>query len=352
MENAAKIGGPGVALFERKHTILSELEKHPFRPPRWLRNAHAQTLYAALVRLRDRVPLRRERWTTPDGDFLDVHVCDGVADHPTVLVLHGLEGSVRSKYVCGLMATLRSAGWSSICMEFRSCGREMNRARRMYHSGETADLAFVAGRLIETCERLYIAGFSLGGNVLAKWLGELGEEVPDRVRAAAVISAPFDLTVSGPHIDRVAGGFYSRHFLRSLIKKAIMKEMQHPGCVDIARVRRSRTLYEFDTHATARLHGFRDADHYWDTQRCCLYLPRIRIPTLLVSSSDDPFNPGSTLPREIAERSPYLCPMFTEAGGHVGFVQGPMPLRTRYWAEEQTLRFFQACDALDTEREG
>lgn len=330
------------AQLERKRSVLADLEKHPFRAPWWLRNAHAQTLWGPLVRRSPRVPFRRERWDTPDDDFLDLHFVDGTRGAPALLVLHGLGGSIRSKYVRGLCLRAASMGWTAVALHFRGCGDEINHAPRMYHSGETTDLDFVARRLAERFERLYVAGVSLGGNALAKWLGECGDGVPEQVRAAAVVSAPYDLTVSGPQIDRVLGGLYVRHFLRGLIPKAIEKERQYPGCMPIERVIRSRTFEEFDTFATAALHGFRDAGHYWQTQGCGQFLSGIRRPTLLLSSEDDPFNPGSTLPRLPASQSPYLHPLFTRHGGHAGFVYGTTPMQARYWAEEQVARFF-AC---------
>lgn len=331
---------------QRKAKVMPVLDAHPFVAPVWLRNAHAQTIWAPVFRRPPRVPRRIERVETPDGDFLDLHVAEGARENPGVLLLHGLEGSAHSKYILGVSDKLRSIGWSAICMEFRGCSGEMNHGRRLYHSGETGDLAFVASQLSTRYSRLYIAGFSLGGNVLVKWLGESARAVPANVYAAAAVSVPYDLMVSGPNIDQVLGGLYSRHFLRSLVQKAEMKERQHPGSLDMDRVRGARTLYEFDNHATAALHGFADADHYYRTQRSGQFLGGVRIPTLLLSAADDPFNPASTLPRSLADQSVYLHPQFTERGGHVGFVYGT-PFAPRYWAEEQTVRFFQAYDELE-----
>ena len=330
---------------ERKARALTVLNARPFAAPAWLRNAHAQTMWAPFFRRPPRTPRRVERIETPDGDSLELYVVEGNVGKPAVLMSHGLEGSADSKYILGMNDKLHGLGWTAVTMEFRGCGREINRARRMYHSGETTDFAFVAARLAAAHPRLYLAGFSLGGNVLAKWLGESARAVPVNVCAAAAISVPYDLTVSGPHIDRVLGGFYSRHFLKSLVRKAEEKERQHPGCVDIARVRAARTLYQFDNDATAALHGFRDADHYYESQRSGPFLDGVRVPTLLLSAADDPFSPASTLPRDAADRSDYLHPQFTENGGHVGFVCGP-PFNPRYWAEEQIVRFFQAYDTM------
>ncbi|HVS63499.1 MAG TPA: alpha/beta fold hydrolase [Thermoanaerobaculia bacterium] len=256
------------------------------------------------------------------------------------MILHGLEGSARSNYVGGLAEKAIAQGMSVTAMEFRSCGGELNRARRLYHLGETEDLEHVLSVLVrrEPGRPILLAGVSLGANVIVKWLGERGEVAPPEMAGAAVISAPFDLTVSGPVLDRVLGGLYTRRFLRTLVPKALAKERQFPGSIDLERVARARTFVEFDTHATARFHGFRDAWDYW--RRCSSgpFLETVRRPLLLISSADDPFNPTETLPRGIARRNPWVLESFTERGGHVGFVEGA-PWRTRHWAEERAIRF-------------
>jgi predicted alpha/beta-fold hydrolase len=311
-----------------------------------LRGAHAQTCWSPVFRRRPRLRFRLDRLETADGDFLRIHGVEGDAGAPAVILLHGLEGCVLSHYVLGQAAAFARRGWSVVAMEHRSCGGELNRARRLYHSGETSDLDFLVRKL--RAERsggeLYASGVSLGGNVLAKWLGELGEEAAGLLDGAAAISPPYDLTVSGPALDSALGGFYTRRFLRKLIPKAIAKEQQYPGCLDVEAVRRSRTFAEFDTSATAALHGFRDAQDYWARVSCGQFLEGVRVPLLLVSAADDPFNPGSTLPHHQVAANPWLVPSFADRGGHVGFVHG-MPWSTRHWAEEQVERFFSALAA-------
>lgn len=332
---------------EKKARILAELDRHPFSEAWWLKGRHAQTVWSVYFRRLPRVDLRLERWETPDGDFLRMHLHDGEPGKPLALLLHGLEGSVESNYMIGMAHDFSELGWSVAAMEFRSCGGELNRAPRLYHTGETADLEFVVGRLIAARpdRPIFISGVSLGGNVTAKWLGEIGDRVPSNVVAASAICPPFDLAVSGPNMDRVVGGAYTKRFLSTLIPKAIEKDKQHPGIIDVEAVRRAKTFAEFDTHATAVFHGFRDHLDYWTSVGCGRFLSGVRRPLLLVASADDPFNPEETLPRELAETHPFLYPQFTRKGGHVGFVYGTSPRHSRHWAEEQVVRFFRLIAA-------
>lgn len=329
-----------------KDAVMDELSKHPFHPPAWLRNPHLQTVGARYLRKVEPPTLCQERWATPDDDFVDLYFLEGDPEMPLVFILHGLEGSVESTYMHGLLQELAKFGWNAAVMEFRSCSGEMNRAKRLYHSGETTDADWAVGQLAKRYpgKPIYMAGYSLGGNVTAKWLGELGDGVPDAVKGAAVISAPYDLVSSGKHMDNSISRLYVLHFLRMLIPKAVEKEQQYPGSLDIERIKKARTFAEFDTHATAALHGFDDSHDYYTKVQCGQFLDGIRRPTLLLSSADDPFNPGHSLPREIADFSSWLFPQFTDRGGHVGFIRkGDSGLG--YWAEEQTVRFFRACHA-------
>ena len=327
-----------------KEEVMAELAAHPYRTPWWLRNPHAQTVGARYLRRLSKPAMRVERWDTPDDDFLDLHFLEGREDMPTALLLHGLEGSIDSTYFLGLVLEIARHDWNVVALEFRTCSGEINRARRMYHSGETSDVAWVVDRLIERRPdiELYVAGFSLGGNVTAKWFGECGDALPANVKAGAVISAPYDLVASGSHMDNGISRLYVLHFLRKLLPKAIEKDKQYPGVLDIERLKNARTFKEFDDYATAPLHGFKDAHDYYTSVGCGRFLEGIRRPTLLLSSADDPFNPGQTLPHDLAERHPYLHPQFTDRGGHVGFIRRGASGGLRVWSEEQTVRFFEA----------
>jgi predicted alpha/beta-fold hydrolase len=324
-------------------SIETGLAATPFRPAAWLPGGLAHTLWAA--RSRGRVPMALERWTTPDGDFLRLHFATGRdPSRPLVLLLHGLEGSVASGYVTGVARATARIGFGLAVLEFRSCGGELNQRPETYHSGATADLGFVVGELVRRApgRPIHLIGFSLGGNVALKWLGEQGEALPAELRAAAAVSPPFDLAASSRRSDRWLGGVIARHFMRSLVPKALAKARQFPGLLDAERIRRCRSFAAFDEAVTAPLHGFRSAAHYWAAASCGPYLDAIRRPTVVFAARDDPLNPASTIPGAIA--SPFVVPQFTDRGGHVGFVEGAAPWRARSWAEEQAVRFFALQD--------
>lgn len=287
----------------------------------------------------------RLRWEAPDGDSLEVNRVKADPSAPRVLLLHGLEGSIRSHYAAGLLDLVRSLGWGADLLSFRGCGDEPNAARRFYHSGETTDLAFVLQRIVDEFPKAPIAvvGYSLGGNVLLKYLGERGTDVPDRVLAAAAVSVPFDLEAGSRFISTGFSHVYDRHFLSSLRRKAFAKLDRYPDLFDRAAVERATTLFDFDNAVTAPVHGFADAQDYYARSSSRHFLGDIRVPTLLLSSYDDPFLPPHVL-REVAQSAaanPWLETEFTERGGHVGFIDGVVPWRPRYYAEWRVMDYFR-----------
>ena len=324
---------------------------HTFRSAWWAPGPHAQTLWGKFFRRAAPVPTRRERWDTPDGDFVDLERLDAPSGAPRLLLLHGLEGSPRSHYVGGLFAAARARGWAADLLVFRSCGDEPNRARRLYHSGETEDLGHVVRRVTAEHPRapLAITGVSLGGNVLLKWLGEQGAAAPPALRATVAVSVPFDLARGSRHIERGASRLYSRHFLRSLKRKAAVKRASYPDLYDPAAVERARTLWDFDHHVTAPVHGFASAADYYARSSAIHFLPAIRVPTLLLSAADDPFLPGAVLDEvtRVAAGNPLLTTRFVARGGHVGFVGGRVPWRPEYWAERQAVGFVERHLGVD-----
>ena len=314
-----------------------------FRPPWWAVNGHVQTIWGPLFRSTP-LSLRRERLATPDGDFVDLDWLDDgrlTADAPRLLVLHGLEGSSRSHYVAGLLDNGRAAGWHGVAFNFRSCSGELNRLPRFYHSGETGDLAWVVRTLVARQPGVPIGavGVSLGGNVLLKWLGEVGPAAPAEMRGAVGISVPFDVAASARVLDRgLRRLVYAANFLKTMRSKVIEKERRYPGFVDVEAMRRARTFARYDRVVTAPLNGFRDEVDYWTRASSGPYLARIRRPTLLLASHDDPIVPDATLP-EPGTLAPDVRTEFTERGGHAGFLEGRWPWRVTSWAERRAVEF-------------
>lgn len=291
--------------------------------------------------MRPRLPLNLslESLDTSDGDFLDLYNLSGPAGSPLLVLLHGLEGSLRSHYIHGLLEQASGRGWRATVLIFRSCGGSLNRTRRFYHSGETADLGFTIDHLLSSYPDapLLLAGVSLGGNVLLKYLGERGDRISPRIKAAAAVSVPYDLAKAADHIDKGFSKVYQRSFIRSLQAKAIAKLEQFPDLVPRERIQSIRTMRDFDNYITAPLHGFRDADDYYSRSSAIGWIHGIRVDTLLLSAVDDPFLPSQVLDevRRAADGNPFLNPEFTASGGHVGFVGGASPFRPTYYMESR-----------------
>jgi uncharacterized protein len=325
----------------------------PYVPAWWIPGGHLRTLWGKLFRRSYPLPARVLRWDTPDGDFIDLWRVDAHRQAPRVLLLHGLEGGVRSHYARGMLREAASRGWGADLLIFRSCGDEMNRMPRFYHSGDTGDLAFVLERLLAEFPEsaFFLAGVSLGGNVLLKFLGERGHAVSSRIVAAAAVSVPFDLARSSRRIDRGFSRVYQAHFLRSLQRKAARKRRTFPDRVPQRALIGARTLYEFDDAVTAPLHGFRDAADYYSRSSAIRWLSGITVPTLLLSAVDDPFLPPEVLEevRQIAREAPALEVEFVERGGHVGFIGGRIPWHPVYYMERRVADyFFQRLEARAT----
>ena len=323
--------------------------EYTYTPAWWVPGAHVRTLWGKLVRRASPLAPRVERWPTGAGDEIEVprleplgaRACHG----GRLLVLHGLEGTIRSHYLRGLLSLAHRRGWSADALIFRTCNGETTRARRLYHSGETTDLDRVVQRLIRghPGQALVLVGFSLGGNVLLKWLGEQAEGVPSEVRAAATVSVPFDLERGSRFIERGFARVYTRHFLRTLRAKARLKLERDPGLFDGAALEQARTLFEFDDVVTAPVHGFEGATDYYRRSSSLGFLTSIRRPTLLLSAYDDPFLPPDVL-REverIARGNSFLTAEFHQRGGHVGFISGRAPWAPHYYAEERVLGFLE-----------
>jgi predicted alpha/beta-fold hydrolase len=315
-----------------------------YSPAWWIPGGHLQTLWGKLFRRQTAAPTVLERWDTPDKDFVELHRVQSAIGAPRVILLHGLEGTIRSHYAQGLLNEAARRGWGADLLIFRSCGSEPNLTRRFYHSGETTDAAFILDRISREhpTSPLAIAGVSLGGNVLLKLLGERGQDLPPQLKAAAAVSVPFDLLRSSRRIDRGFSRFYQKFFLSSLRRKAHEKAKRFPDLAPANRISRLRTLEDFDNLITGPLHGFLDAQDYYRKSSSLPWLERIRINTLLLSAVDDPMLPPEVLDevRDVARRNPKLHLEFVEKGGHAGFITGSWPWRPFYYAEYRVGEFF------------
>jgi len=304
--------------------------------PIWLPGGNLQTIWPALYARRVFGPhpqYRRERWTTPDADFIDVDFlvqATAGPDRPLLVLFHGLEGSSRSHYAEAFADFAREHGLAFAVPHFRGCSGELNLAPRAYHSGDFEEIGWILEKLRRTHAGPIVAvGISLGGNALLRWAEEMGEQAGRVVRAVASVCSPIDLAASGWAIGR---GFnrlvYTRMFVNSMKPKALEKLKQHPGLFDRDALAAARDLYEFDNIFTAPLHGFKSTEDYWGRASAKPHLHQIRIPALVVNARNDPFVPAWCLPHqnEVGKAVTLWQPAH---GGHVGFPKGPIPGHVR-----------------------
>lgn len=312
-----------------------------YRAPWWLPGGHLQTIYASVFAPKPRVIYRREHWELADGDFLDLDWVDGAADKPLLVLFHGLEGSARGHYALAMMDALRQRGWRGVAVNFRGCSGSPNRLARAYHSGDSAEIKMILSHLnIQArAQPLYAVGISLGANAILKYLGESGLEAQQLVSGAAAISAPVDLADAGTRLDQGFNRYsYTRHFLHSLRQKALGKIQAHRLPIAPCDLHAAKTLHAFDELYTAPIHGFRNADDYWQRASSKPWLNSVSVPTLIVHAHNDPFLPASTYLEDV-ELSPQIKLDLHPQGGHVGFVVGPFPGKLT-WLPERVLKFF------------
>ena len=304
-----------------------------FQPAWWCRNPHSQTLWARLARRSPKVSFRRERLELPDGDFLDLDWTEN-GGGPIVMVLHGLEGSSHSPYARGIMQAIERRGWRGVVMHFRGCSGEPNRLARSYHSGDTGDLAYVITTLQQREPRtpLAIIGYSLGGNVLLRWLGKTDSAAP--VRAAVAVSVPYVLHSAADRLNRGFSRVYQWQLMRSLRFTVAEKRKRITLPIQVQDLSILKSFRDFDEYVTAPLHGFDSADHYYTVSSSRQYLGGITIPTLLLHARDDPFMTDTAIPRK-NELPDSVTLEVSPCGGHVGFVTGAWPWCARYWLEER-----------------
>ncbi|GAB3655261.1 YheT family hydrolase [Ramlibacter alkalitolerans] len=320
-----------------------------YAAPWWLPGGNLQTIWPALFarRTRGTVPaFARQRWTTPDGDFVDVDVLagEGAARRPLVVLFHGLEGSSGSHYAEAFADVAWRAQLTFVVPHFRGCSGELNLAPRAYHSGDHAEIDFILRRLRQQHQGPIVAvGVSLGGNALLRWAGEAGERAADLAQAVAAVCSPLDLAAGGHHIGK---GFnrmvYTTMFLHTMKPKALQKWAQHPGLFDREALLRASDLYEFDNIFTAPVHGFTGVEDYWARASAKPHLHRIRIPALALNALNDPFVPAASLP-QAADISATMTLWQPAQGGHVGFPSGPFPGHVLAMPEAVTAWLLQAA---------
>lgn len=309
-----------------------------YKPAWWLRNPHAQTIWASLVRKAPQVPTHREQLELPDGDFLDLRWTK-TDPSPTVVVLHGLEGCFESNYIQGILFAIHQKGWRGVLVHFRNCGPLANRLARSYHAGDTADLEFVVHAIQERNPKVPLAvlGYSLGGNALLKWLGEKGPSVP--VQGAVAVSVPFVLEQAMRRLETGFSRVYQWYFLRLLKRSALRKAALLPAPYSPSFIKGVAAIREFDHRLTAPLHGFAGADEYYEKSSARQYLKTIAAPTLILHAKDDPFMTREVIP-PLEELSPQVRLELCEHGGHVGFIGGAWPWRSYGWLERRIPEFF------------
>jgi len=323
--------------------------KKTFKPAWWLSNRHLQTIYPALLRHAPDPPdYRRERLTTPDDDFIDVDYC-GTGNQPLIILIHGLTGSSQSDYIKGLQSALLKQGFRSAALNFRGCSGQSNNKARSYHSGETEDIHFLYQTLRqrESETPLGAVGFSLGGNVLLKWLGEQGDRV--NLFAAVAVSVPLVLGLCATKLDKGFAKCYRGRLLKEL-KVYMHNKLRHLEHIDqsqeahkikaLGDLSTINSFWQYDDRVVAKLHGFNDVHDYYRRSSSRQYLKSISVPTLLIQAVDDPFMTKEVLP-DLDEISPHVYLELTRHGGHVGFISGSIPFKPEYWLEQRIPEFLR-----------
>ncbi len=316
---------------------FGKITKSRFKAPWWLNGPHSQTLYPQFFRRQKSISLKPERLELADGDFVDLCWTQNTSG-PLVVVFHGLEGSIKSPYANSVMASIHNQGWRGVLMHFRGCSEEFNRLDRNYHSGDTADIAYLLKMLAERFPDDAIAaiGYSLGGNALLKYLGEYPDQ--QHLSAAIAVSVPFLLGVGADRLDQGISKIYQRHLIGRLQKKMKAKYSGRKVALSMAQVDKLNTFRLFDDQITAPLHGFNGVDDYYERSSSRQFLKHIATPTLIIHACDDPFLTPAAIPTE-NELSNQVCLELSDKGGHVGFVNGKYPWQSKNWLEQRIPEF-------------
>lgn len=312
-----------------------------YSPPFGFRSAHLQTIYPTLFR---RVPLvtdLRERIETADGDFIDLDWARSSNSQRLAVITHGLEGHSQSAYCQGMARALQAAGWDVLAWNFRGCSGEPNRMLRSYHSGATGELQIVLDHIFATTAyaAVSLVGFSLGGNLTLKYVGDLGAAIDQRICGAVGVSIPCDLASSAKQLERWQNRIYMARFMRTLREKLREKAARFPGVLDLEDLDAVLTFAEFDGRYTGPIHGFEGADDYWRQSSCLPVLGEIKVPALLINAQDDPFLTLKCFPHEAVRANPCLNLETPKHGGHLGFVS--FGDGGSYWSEQRVVAFLK-----------
>ncbi len=318
------------------------LQPPEYTPPSWLRSGHLQSIYATLCPARANPGYVRERIATPDDDFLDIDwaFCRQNNRSETLAILsHGLEGNSTRNYITGMIQALHREGVDALAWNYRGCSGTPNNQLSMYHNGSTYDLQTVVEHAInqKVYTKIILIGFSMGGNLNLLYLGKRQNSVPEEVVGGLAFSVPCDLADAAKELSRPVNQLYMQRFLKELHKKILAKKEKYPKEMDDCGYWKIVNFTQFDDRYTAPIHGFKNANDYWQQCSSLTWLDKITTPTLLVNSLDDPFLGENCYPYEIAEKSDYLQLIATRYGGHVGFVQ--FNKEQEYWSETLCRKF-------------
>lgn len=340
LSGSYKVPGFVSSLTHLKKTIF--IKKMPvhntdYKAPILLRNRHLITIFPSLFRKVKPAQYTRTRIRTADNDFIDLDISNVKSDK-LVIILHGLEGNSHRQYVTGMVNIFNEGQYDTVSMNFRGCSGESNYAFRFYHSGETGDLEAVIDHMAGTgkYKSIHLIGFSLGGSVTLKYVGEKGAAIPSIVHSAVAISVPCDLKDSSFELEKRHNFLYMKRFFRSLGAKLETKARQYPGKISLDKFEEIKSFKQFDDRYTAPMHGYKDAEEYWAKNSSRQFLPNIRIPLLLINALDDPFLGKGSFPYEEAEQNPFFHLETPETGGHVGFVTFS---GKHYWSERRAFQF-------------
>jgi predicted alpha/beta-fold hydrolase len=305
----------------------------------FIKNGHLQTILPNILRRVDLHKPRREEIETPDDDFLELDWYDAKDSRKLVILSHGLEGNSRRRYMKGMAKYMHSNGYNVLAWNYRSCGTRINQQLRFYHSGDTEDLDTIVRYALSKSlfDSIYLIGFSMGGNISLKYLGEKRESLDSRIKAAVTFSVPLDLIGSSRLLSKWWNRFYMRRFLKSLRKKVEAKVLQYPDKLSLENFDTIKSFKGFDNQFTAPIHGFRDAFDYWKKSSSLYYLEHIKVPVLIVNAQNDSFLSPTCFPYELAEKSTLIHFEAPVSGGHVGF----WSWSSVFWTEKRAWEFLK-----------